>query len=317
MKKEMEKKGESTDFLTVREVSKLLNINEKKVYTLAREGKIPGTKVTGKWLFPKQELESSLRNKARRAVKRFSSEFEVNRSVVLVSGSDDPVMHMVQGLFHKMHPDFALFSSSVGSEEGLKLLNKRFCHIALSHLYDSSTGDYNFPFINALFDDPDETAVINLFYRNVGFVSKAKNVTSFKSIVGQGLRFINRQSGSGIRSRSDQIIINEKLLDSQIRGYSSEVYTHYDVVNRIISGDSDSGIASESVALYAGLHFHRLFEERFDMVIFKDTFFEEGVQAFVEFIRSGIFFKHLNSMRGYDCRSTGKVMYPASELSDQ
>jgi excisionase family DNA binding protein len=311
----MEKNDINTEFLTVREVSKLLNINEKKVYTLAQEGKIPGTKVTGKWLFPKHELESSLRRKANQTVKRFLSEFAVNRNIILVAGSDDPVMHMVHGLFHKMFPDFTLFSSSIGSEEGLKLLNKRLCHIALSHLFDSSKGDFNFPYINALIDDPEETAVINLFYRDVGFVSKAEEVASFEQIVNHGMRFVNRQSGSGIRRRIDQIINKEMIPGLQIRGYSQEVYTHYDVVNRIIGSDSDAGIATESAAINAGLYFHKLFEERFDIVILKDNFFEKGVQAFIEFVRSEVFSKHMKSMVGYDCRSTGKVMYSASDMN--
>jgi len=52
------------DLLTAREASQLLNINEKKVYALAQEGKLPGTKVTGKWIFPRPELEEYLRSMA-------------------------------------------------------------------------------------------------------------------------------------------------------------------------------------------------------------------------------------------------------------
>jgi len=40
--------------LSVPQLAELLHINEKKVYQLAAEGDIPCTKVTGKWLFPKQ-----------------------------------------------------------------------------------------------------------------------------------------------------------------------------------------------------------------------------------------------------------------------
>ncbi len=46
--------GESTGprFLSVRQAAEYLQVNEKKIYALASEGKIPGTKITGKWLFP-------------------------------------------------------------------------------------------------------------------------------------------------------------------------------------------------------------------------------------------------------------------------
>ncbi|NIO86675.1 MAG: helix-turn-helix domain-containing protein, partial [Candidatus Aminicenantes bacterium] len=53
----MKTSSSEDEFISVRDVSKLLHVNEKKVYTLAQEGKIPGTKVTGKWLFPRRELE--------------------------------------------------------------------------------------------------------------------------------------------------------------------------------------------------------------------------------------------------------------------
>jgi putative molybdopterin biosynthesis protein len=38
-------------------VAKLLNINEKMVYTLIHEKGLPATKITGKWLFPRHLVE--------------------------------------------------------------------------------------------------------------------------------------------------------------------------------------------------------------------------------------------------------------------
>jgi putative molybdopterin biosynthesis protein len=40
-------------FLSVREVVDYLQLNEKKIYSLATQGKISGTKITGKWLVPR------------------------------------------------------------------------------------------------------------------------------------------------------------------------------------------------------------------------------------------------------------------------
>ena len=48
-----------------------------------------------------------------------------------------------------------------------------------------------------------------------------------------------------------------------------------------------------------------------------DNYFEKGVQAFIEFVRSDVFLKHIKSMVGYDCRSTGKVMYSTGEIDEQ
>lgn len=43
--------------LTVREVAELLKINEKTVYRLASEGRVPGFKVGGSWRFRAGDIE--------------------------------------------------------------------------------------------------------------------------------------------------------------------------------------------------------------------------------------------------------------------
>jgi len=43
--------------LTTTEAAEYLRLKERKVYELIAEGAIPCTKVTGKWLFPKCELD--------------------------------------------------------------------------------------------------------------------------------------------------------------------------------------------------------------------------------------------------------------------
>ena len=305
-------KGESLSetFFDVHQTSRFLHINEKKVYALVKSGKLPGTKVTGKWLFPKSELEALIQGQAAQTLMKFSAEYALHSNVLLVAGSDDPAMYVVQGLLHSRHPEFVLFSASLGSGEGLRLLRDGYCHIALSHLYDHETGEYNFPFIEKQFKEPKDIVVLNLFYRSVGFVSKDGVVRSFKEIADKGLRFINRQAGSGIRHRIDKLITAEGVGEESIRGFENEVYTHLDVASAVMSGQADTGVAAESAARFPELSFYQLFEERFDMLVSKSIFFEKSVQVFVEFIRSSTFSQILQGMRGYDTRETGRVLYP-------
>lgn len=302
------------DFLTAHRAARLLGINEKKVYVLAREGRIPGTKVTGKWLFPRRELAQLLHRESARTLKRFSTEYALSKSILLVAGSDDPVLAMLQGLLHQEHPDLVLFSASVGSGEGLRLLRERFCHAALSHLYDPDEDEHTFPFIRGLFPDPDQLVVVNLFHRRVGFVSR-EPVESFGSLVQGSMRFVNRQPGSGIRMRVDRMLADEGIEPGRLSGYEVEEHTHLNVALRVSAGRADAGVASEAVARYAGLLFTPLFEERFDMVVYKDTFFERSVQSLIELIRSPAFSRMLEGMGGYDSRITGSIVYPAGGAS--
>jgi excisionase family DNA binding protein len=300
----------SETFFDVHQASRLLHINEKKIYTLANAGKLPGTKVTGKWLFPKRDLEALVEGQATQTLRKFSSEYVLHRNVLLVGGSDDPAMYMVQGLLHSRHPGLVLFSASLGSGEGLRLLREGYCHIALSHLYDHETGDYNFPFIEKQFEEPKDIVALNLFYRSVGFVSKKGIVRSFKEIADRGLRFINRQATSGIRHRIETLVATESVDEKSIRGFDDEVYTHLDVATAVMSGEADTGVAAESVARFPDLFFYQLFEERFDMLVSKNIFFEKSVQVFIEFVKSSAFSEILQGMRGYDTRETGKILYP-------
>ena len=44
-------------FMSVKQVAGYLQINEKKVYALVGDGMIPASKITGKWLFPKDLVD--------------------------------------------------------------------------------------------------------------------------------------------------------------------------------------------------------------------------------------------------------------------
>ena len=45
------------EFLTTSEAAEYLRLGERKLYELVTSGAIPCSKVTGKWLFPRHELD--------------------------------------------------------------------------------------------------------------------------------------------------------------------------------------------------------------------------------------------------------------------
>ena len=48
----------STPAMTVRDVARHLNVDEKTVYRLAQRGELPGFKVAGTWRFKRSDLET-------------------------------------------------------------------------------------------------------------------------------------------------------------------------------------------------------------------------------------------------------------------
>jgi putative molybdopterin biosynthesis protein len=96
---------------------------------------------------------------------------------------------------------------------------------------------------------------------------------------------------------------------SRIAGYETEVYTHLEVGLSILSKEADVGIATGVVSKLLGLSFIPITQERFDMILDRSTFFEKGIQAFMEILNSQDFRNRVERLGSYDFRHSGKILY--------
>ena len=125
----------SEELMNTKEVSDYLGIHEKQVYALIKQKKIPCTRVTGKWLFPKDIIDEWIRTTAQKDVK-ISSMNKNLKGVLLASGSNDPVLNILFTYMKNMYPEFHIYTSATGSTEGLNLLKNGETDIAWCHLLD-------------------------------------------------------------------------------------------------------------------------------------------------------------------------------------
>ena len=51
------------DVLSVREVAQYLKLNEQTVYRLARDGKLPASKIGKQWRFSRREIEALIQER--------------------------------------------------------------------------------------------------------------------------------------------------------------------------------------------------------------------------------------------------------------
>jgi len=229
---------------------------------------------------------------------------------LLAAGSNDPVLDMLLTVIKKDHPEVNIFSADLGSIEGLRALNTGLTDIAFSHLFDPETGDYNVPYLKQYCPDI-HPMVVNMFYRQVGFlfVQSMKNLfKGWESLTHKKIRFVNRQEGSGIRVLIDRELSRRNISCCDIRGYENEVFTHFEVGFSIISGEADVGIASAAVAKILDLEFQPLLNERFDMVLDKNTFFQPAVQALMDALKSRQFRNRVQKIGHYDFRKSGRIV---------
>jgi len=109
--------GNGNSFLTVPELAQLLHVNEKKIYKLAGEGDIPGTKITGKWIFPRHLIEDWIAE---------NSHSGALSDRLIIAGSDDRLLNKLcnQTAVDLQHS--ALLSySPCGTRHGLRMLDTK------------------------------------------------------------------------------------------------------------------------------------------------------------------------------------------------
>ncbi len=254
----------SEQLMNTKEVAEYLDIHEKQVYALIKSGRIPCTKVTGKWIFPKKFIDVWIEQNTKDGLKQARKKSSQISGAVLAAGSNDPVLDMLLVATKKSHPDFYIFSANTGSTEGLKALNSGVTDIALSHLYDAESGKYNIPYLGKYLPAINPV-VVNLFKRDIGFLFNkeiAGAVKGFENLTEENIRFINRQEGSGIRLLLDYYLAKEGISSGKIKGYKNEVYTHFEVGGDYFRrGECGDCIGSQSKLL--GLSF---FADNFRML---------------------------------------------------
>lgn len=302
------------EMMSTREVAHYLGIHEKQVYALIKAGRIPSTKITGKWVFPKKLIDDWIESHAKSGIQEAREKSLAISGALLACGSNDPILDMLQTHMRKDFPEFLILSANTGSTEGLKALNSRHTDLAWSHLLDPGSGQYNIPFLPAYLPDI-KPVVVNLFRRDLGLVTAPGNPLQLKGIDDlrqKGIRLINRQKGSGTRILLDHHLKERKIPSSSITGYEREVYTHFEVGLSILSNEADVGVATIAVARLLGMPFVPVAVENFDMILDQRTFFHKGVQAFIETLNSRKFRKRVDRIHAYDFKDSGKIVYSAN-----
>jgi putative molybdopterin biosynthesis protein len=300
-------KTTTPEFMSVREVARYLGINEKKVYFLAKTGKIPCTRVTGKWTFPKRLIDRWIDESA--SGRTAKSRGPARRSFLLAAGSDDPALAILHDLYGAREKNASLFMATVGSGAGLESIRTGVADFATAHLFDPTRSEAGGRSARSLL--PSSTVVVELFYRELGLVVPRGNpygIESVRDLARPKLRFINRQAGSGTRAYLDHRLAGARMSGKKIAGYDDTVCTHLEVGARVLGGRCDVGVATRTAAHLLGLDFAPLTRERFDIIVPQDRFFTEGMQRLLGIVGSREFRDRVGALGGYDVAESGRIV---------
>ena len=301
------------NLLSTKEVARLLNINEKMVYTLVSEKGLPATKITGKWLFPThlvaQWVDAHTINYPEPA-----SQLPPYAGILIITGSNDLLLDQTMNLFNNRYADQVAVFANLGSMGGLQALRQNLCHMAASHLLQENDSEYNFDF--ALKELDKMPAVVNLSRREQGVILQKGNPLNIQGIVDlgrPGIRIVNRALGTGTRLLMDHELKKAGIQGAKVDGYRHEVARHMDVGLEILSGRGHAGPGIRAVAGILDLDFLPIRWERYDLMISKERFFDEGVQRFLSLLHDPEFKRLGAAVYGYDLSLSGKMVFPDTQ----
>jgi excisionase family DNA binding protein len=302
---------ENKTLLNTREVAQLLDINEKMVYTLIAEKELPATKATGKWLFPVHLVERWVENQTINYPKE-EILLPPYHGLLIIVGSNDILLERTISLFNRVYPEHVAVFGNLGSMGGIKALGRDLCHMASSHLLQEDEQEYNFDFATKEFEG-EAPVLVNFCRREQGFLvanGNPKAISSVSDLGKPGIKIANRPEGTGTRLLLDRELEKAGIQGKQIEGYEQEFRSHLDVGMEVLSGRADAAPAIKPVAGLLGLDFISLRWERYDLLISKEHFFEQGIQLFLGLLHESQFREIVEKLDGYDMSLCGKIVFP-------
>ncbi len=255
-----------------------------------------------------EEIEEAVREVLDRMRVIKNEPAQIEKSTIRFNGSHDPFLAWISAHFGQISPKSRLELSFTGSLHGLIALENNETDIAGCHLWDEKTDSYNLPFIQKILPGRALT-LVNLATRTIGLIIPPGNPFSLKSLqdlLKEGIQFVNRQDGSGIRVWLDAQLRNLKIPHEQIHGFEHEVNTHSEVALEIAEKRANAGIGLQIAAEQYGLEFIPLTNENYDLVFSQSVLSKPPIQKLLGWLISPDSRAEINNFPGYHSDHTGQ-----------
>lgn len=232
------------------------------------------------------------------------------KNTLVVIGSHDPLLDEVADMMHVENQNVYMSSTHVGSMGGIMAIRRGEAHAGGCHLLDTETGRYNISFLKKYFPDGG-IRLVRCVGRQQGLMLAKGNplgIHEFKDILKEGVRYVNRQKGSGTRVLMDYLCQQNGVDANDIYGYEREELTHTSVAAQIANGSADAGMGIYSAAKLYDLEFLPICIEEYDLIIPDHAWDTPVVQQLLSILKSKAFREKMLSMGGYTVENPGEVI---------
>lgn len=320
----------SDDFMNAEDVARYLHLGKNTVYQLAKTGKLASYHVGRKLKFTLEDVEAyvasthhapfvgAIANVATESEAVAGADEDISAAAAFGELDGDPFViaggdtaaDMLAGIMNASGLPTA--RKVCGSYTALVNLYAGDADAAVVHLYDQASNSCNVPYVRNL--APGASVIVfRLYGRQAGLIVKKgnpKKLTTWGSLLHEGVRLANRVKGSGAR-----VLLDEKLraMDARadsIEGYDGRYKVGATAARRVAGGAADVTIGAERETFgISGLQFVPLQDEWIDLVVRKTPSSRATIKRIKELMADETLQRDIAALKPCDYSRLGAIVY--------
>lgn len=290
------------EIMTLREAAAFLRLSVRTLYGFAREGRVPGAQIGGKWVFPRAVLARWLAAQAEAGMAQ-----EARRAPPpILAGSHDPLLDWAV-----RQSGCGLALRAGGSLDGLAALADGSAVAAAMHLLDPDSEAFNEPAAREWLPGRPIVGIV-WAWRAQGLIlppGNPRGLAGVADLACPGLRVVGRQPRAGSHVLLGHLLSLAGIRLDQVGFLPEPALAEDEVAAAVAEARADAGFGIEAEAATRGLAFRPLIRERFDLVMERRHFFEPPLQTLLAFARGEGFAARARRLGGYDIAESGRVAF--------
>jgi len=295
--------AEPPRYMNVREVARYLQVNEKKVYALVNDGRIPATRLTGKWLFPRDLVDQWMLE---------SSHGGLLTDRMVIAGSDDPLLYRALMMVSSDLRGQALVShAATGTQLGLALLAGRRADICALHWGPETESSQRHPALLRPYPQHKDWVLVRLYRREQGLIMAPglwEGRNRLEQLFTPEVRWATRQEGAGSHRFLQETLALHRI-DPAGRRITARAYSERDAAAAIAMGQADVAPGIRAAATEFGLEFQPIGWEAFDLALSRGMFFRTLFRKLLEQLRAAECQRLAQLFGGYDFGELGSLVW--------
>jgi molybdate-binding protein len=264
--------------------------------------------VTGKWLFPRHELDLGVRS----GLARPAGMIDANPPPI-VGGSQDDLLEWAL-----RESGSGLASLAEGTARGVERLERGEVIAAAVHFHgpatsDDSAGDANVAAVRTM-PGLHDAVLVGVVRREQGLLvapGNPKQLNNLADVLASRAKIAVRQPGAGAQMLLETLLTCAGAGPKDLRRLEPPCLTGPDLAAAIRAGKADCGVATRAAAKSAGLDFVPLLFENFDLLMRQRSYFRPSMQALIGFLGQKRMKQRATELSGYDPLPAGLIRFAA------